>query len=384
MSEVVELLQRLVSIDSVNPELVPGGAGESEIAGFIRDWLEERGAETTWLEGTPGRPSVVGRFAGRGRGRTLLPDGHVDTVGVEGMEGPFDARMDGGRLYGRGAYDMKCGVAAMLVAAARAARRGLDGDVVVACVADEETRSLGTEEVIAAVDAAGTVVDGAIVTEPTELELVVAHKGFVWAEITTRGRAAHGSRPDLGVDAIVHMGRVLAGLERLGGELAAGRRHPLLASASVHASTVEGGEGWSIYPAGCRLRLEWRTLPGDTPEDVFGRLEGLLAELAAADPTFEAELRRDLTRPPHEIDPGHDLARAVAGAAAEAIGASPASAGVAYWADAALLADAGIPTVMFGPSGAGAHADEEWVDLGSVEACATTLEGAIRAYCGPA
>lgn len=379
MSDLVDLLARLVAIDSVNPTLAPGGAGEAEIAAFVRDWLVDLGAEVHWLEATPGRPSVVGRFAGSGGGRSLLLDGHVDTVGVEGMAEPFSARVDGNRLFGRGSYDMKGGVAAMLVAAARAAASGLAGDVLVACVADEEVASLGTAEVAASFRA-----DGAIVTEPTALELVVAHKGFVWAEIELAGRAAHGSRPDLGVDAIAHAGRVLAGVERLGEELARGPSHPLLGSASVHASTIEGGDGWSLYPARCRLRLEWRTLPGEGPVGVEARLRSLLAELSAADPRFAATLRMDLAREPHEVDPGHELAATVRRAAVAATGREPATTGVAYWADAALLGAAGIPTVMFGPDGAGAHEAEEWADLASVEACARALEGAIRDWCAEA
>jgi len=376
MSELVDLLARLVAIDSVNPTLVPGAAGEAAIAAFVRDWLAARDAEVHWLESTPGRPSVVGRFAGRGGGRSLLLDGHLDTVGVEGMAEPFSARVANGRLYGRGAYDMKGGVAAMLVAAARAAASGLEGDVLVACVADEEVASLGTAEVAERFRA-----DGAIVTEPTGLDLVVAHKGFVWAEIDLAGRAAHGSRPDLGIDAIAHAGRVLAGIERLGEELAGGASHPLLGTASVHASTIEGGDGWSLYPARCRLRVEWRTLPGEGPADVEAKLRELLAGLAAADPRFAANLRMDLAREPHEVDPGHALAATVRAAAAAATGREPATTGVAYWADAALLGAAGIPTVMFGPGGAGAHEAEEWAELESVEACAAALEEAIRAWC---
>ena len=372
----MELLARLVAIDSVNPDLVAGGRGESEIATFVGDWLAARGAEVRRLEATPGRPSIVGRLRGAGGGRSLLLDGHLDTVGHQGMERPLAPRIDGGRLYGRGAYDMKCGVAAMMVAAANAARHGLAGDVLVAAVADEEVASLGSAEVARALRA-----DAAIVTEPTALELVVAHKGFVWAEIETHGRAAHGSRPDLGVDAIAHMGRVIAGLEELGAELAAGARHELLGTASVHASTVGGGEGWSTYPPSCRLRLEWRTLPGDSPSDVERRLRALLDGLATSDARFSATLRLDLARPPHEIDPGHEIVRALEGAAAAALGRPPRLSGVAYWADCAILSAAGMPTVMFGPDGDGAHADVEWVDLASVERCARVLEATIRSYC---
>src|SRR3954470_2699826 len=185
--DIVDLLSRLVAIDSVNPSLVPGGAGEGEIAAFVRDWAGAAGLEADLLEGTPGRPSVVVRAPGAGGGRTLLLCGHLDTVTVEGMAAPHTPRVDGDRLHGRGAYDMKAGVAAALIAAREAHRAGLRGGVVVAAVADEEHASLGVQEALRAVEA-----DAAIVTEPTELELVVAHKGFVWIEIEVTGVAAHG------------------------------------------------------------------------------------------------------------------------------------------------------------------------------------------------
>src|SRR5919197_4387107 len=205
--DTVELVSKLVAIDSVNPSLVPGGAGEREIAAFVTEWARDAGLRAEVLEGTPGRPSVLVRAPGAGGGRTLLLCGHCDTVTVEGMREPHTPRIDGDRLYGRGAYDMKAGLAAALVAAREAARLGLAGDVVVAAVADEEHASLGVQEALRAVTA-----DAAIVTEPTELEIVVAHKGFVWAEIEVTGRAAHGSRPDLGVDAIVKTGPILTAL----------------------------------------------------------------------------------------------------------------------------------------------------------------------------
>ena len=262
---MLALLSRLVAIDSVNPALVPGAAGEREIAAFVAGWAREAGLEVETLEGTPGRPSVVVRARGRGGGRTLLLCGHLDTVTVAGMDDPHTPRVDGDRLYGRGAYDMKCGLAAALVACRDAAELGLAGDVVVAAVADEEHASLGVQEVLEHVRA-----DAAIVTEPTELELIVAHKGFVWAQIEVTGRAAHGSRPQLGVDAIVKSGPVLTALGELDAALA-GREHPRLGRGSVHASLIQGGEELSSIPGRCVLQLERRTLPGETAADVRGR-----------------------------------------------------------------------------------------------------------------
>src|SRR4051794_12647331 len=207
LSDITALTSELVAIDSVNPSLVEGGAGEQEIATYVAGWAREQGLESELLEATPGRPSVLVRAPGAGGGRTLLLCGHLDTVNVEGMTDPHTPRVAGDRLHGRGAYDMKAGLAAALIAARDAARAGLRGDVVVAAVADEEHASLGVQEALRALGGA----DAAIVTEPTELELIVAHKGFVWSEIVVTGRAAHGSRPQLGVDAIVKMGPVLTG-----------------------------------------------------------------------------------------------------------------------------------------------------------------------------
>src|SRR3954470_192586 len=291
-SDVASLVSELVAIDSVNPSLVAGGAGEAAIAAFIAGWAREAGLEAQLLEGTPGRPTALVRARGTGGGRTLLLCGHVDTVNVEGMTDPHAPRIDGDRLWGRGAYDMKAGVAAALIAARDAAARGLAGDVVVAAVADEEHSSIGVQECLRAVTA-----DAAIVTEPTEMEVIVAHKGFVWAEVEVTGVPAHGSRPHLGVDAIVKMGPILTELGRL--DVALGQRtHPLLGRGSVHASVIEGGVELSSYPGRCVLGLERRTLPGETAADVERELGELLDRCRAADPQLVAEQRTLLVREP--------------------------------------------------------------------------------------
>ncbi|TML99398.1 MAG: ArgE/DapE family deacylase [Actinobacteria bacterium] len=374
-SDLIALISRLVAIDSVNPSLVAGGAGETEIAGFIAAWAHEAGLEADLLEETAGRPSVLVRARGTGGGRTLLLCGHIDTVNVEGMTDPHAPRVDGDRLYGRGAYDMKAGVAAALLAAREAARLGLAGDLVVAAVADEEHASLGVQEVLRAVHT-----DAAIVTEPTELEIAVAHKGFVWSEVRVTGRAAHGSRPHLGVDAIVKMGPVLTALGALDEALGA-RQHPLLGRGSVHASVIDGGVELSSYPAHCVLALERRTLPGERGADVERELAALLDRCRAADAELDAEQRTLLVREPFEIDQGAELVSVVRAAAADVLGQAPRIGGVSYWADAAFIAAAGIPTVLFGPGGAGAHATEEWVSLSDTEAVARILIGVAAGLC---
>jgi acetylornithine deacetylase len=373
--ELAELVTRLVAIDSVNPALVPGGAGEAEVAAFVAQWAREAGLEADMLERTAGRPSVLVRARGTGGGRTLLLCGHLDTVGVEGMTAPHAPRLEGDRLHGRGGYDMKAGVAAALLAAREAAALGLRGDVVVAAVADEEHASLGVQEALEAVRA-----DAAIVTEPTELELVIAHKGFVWAEIEVRGRAAHGSRPHLGVDAIVKTGPILTALGELDAALGA-RIHPLVGRGSVHASVIEGGGERSSYPARCALGLERRTLPGETAAEVERELAALLDRCRAADPELTAEQRTLLVRAPFEIDPDAELVGIVRAAASEVLPAPPPIGGASYWADAAFIAAAGIPTVMFGPGGEGAHAVEEWVSLADTAAVARTLTAVAARVC---
>jgi acetylornithine deacetylase len=373
--ELTELLARLVAIDSVNPSLVPGGAGEAEIAGFVAAWARAERLEVQRLEGTPGRPSVLVRARGTGGGRSLLLCAHLDTVGTGGMSAPHAPRVEGDRLHGRGAYDMKAGLAAALLACRDAAALELAGDVVVAAVADEEHASLGVREALGAVPA-----DAAIVTEPTEDRIALAHKGFAWAEIEVTGRAAHGSRPHLGIDAIARSGPILTALGGLDAALAA-REHPLLGRASVHASTIAGGSEMSSYPARCTIGLERRTLPGETAGDVEAELDGLLAACREADGDLEATLRMGLVREPFALDAREPMVPALAAAVEQVAGERPELVGVSYWADSAFIAAAGIPTVLYGPRGEGAHADCEWVSLASTASVARSVTAFAADFC---
>src|SRR5712691_2171138 len=202
---LADLICELVRIESVNPDLVPGGSGEGAIASFVAGWLSDSGVEVTMVEPVPGRPSVVGVLRGSGGGRSLMLNAHMDTVGAGGMSSPFSPVVRDGRVYGRGAYDMKGSLAAIMLTARTARGLHLRGDLIVCAVADEEVASLGTSAVLEKFHA-----DFGLVTEPTELRLCLAHKGFVWLEVETTGVAAHGSRADIGVDAIAAMGPVLA------------------------------------------------------------------------------------------------------------------------------------------------------------------------------
>ena len=346
MTEVAELAAALVAIDSVNPGLVDGGAGEREIAAFVSGWCGEAGLDVDIVERVDGRPSIVATARGSGSGRSLMLNGHLDTVSVDAMDDPFSATIEDGRLYGRGAYDMKGALAAAMLAVRDAADAGLAGDVVLAAVADEELDSAGTESVLERLRT-----DAAIVCEPTDLRVATAHRGFVAFEIETAGVAAHGSMPHLGDDAIGKIAPILTRIRELDESLGA-TRHPLLSSGSVHASLISGGQDLFSYAAHCVLGAERRTLPG---EDVD--LE--LRELAG-----DAALRILVARDPFEIDPGHELVRLVLEAAAESD-----VVGMPFWTDAGLTAAAGIPTALYGPSGSGAHAAVEWVDLASLDRC---------------
>jgi len=364
----IALLRELVSIDSVNPSLVPGAAGEAQIAGTIAAHMRGLGLAVETQEAAPGRPNVIGVLEGGEPGRTLMLCGHIDTVGVDGMSAPFDPVERAGRLYGRGSQDMKGGVAAMIDAARLARDRGFrKGRLIVAAVVDEEYASVGADALVTKWHA-----DGAIVTEPTDLQIAIGHKGFAWAQIDTRGRAAHGSRPRDGRDAILRMGRVLAALERRDRELQSRDPHPVMGTASLHASIIQGGRELSSYPDRCRLQLERRTVAGESADSFIGEIEQILDALRQEDPEFEATATIMFSRPPYEVAADHDLPQALARAAVHA-GAPGGTIGMSFWTDAAILGGSGIPSVLFGPGGGGLHSTEEFVVTADVMACRDVL-----------
>ena len=370
--DVIDLLTTLVSIDSVNPALIPGAAGERRIAEYVASWANQNGLSSELVEHTYGRPSVIVR-SGPGEGPTLLLCGHLDTVGIEGVTDPFNPRVEGDRLYGRGAYDMKAGLAAALLACRDAKRAGIAGEVIVAAVADEEHASLGVQEVLGHVRA-----DAAIVTEPTELRVATAHKGFVWTEIEATGRSAHGSRPQLGVDAIMKTGPILRALDTLDGELATRRTHPNLGPGTLHASLITGGREESTIPERCLLTVERRTLPGETVADVETDITRVLQRCRDADADLIVTSRTTLAREAFETSPDEPIARAVQQALTAP---DPTPVGVSYWADSAFIAAAGIPTVLYGPDGDGAHAQVEWVSIPGTIECARTLTTVALTFC---
>ena len=374
--EIAELTGELVAIDSTNPDLVPGGAGEAEIVRFVAAWLTDAGLDVEVHELAPGRANAIGIARGSGGGKSLMLNAHMDVVGQGGMADPWVPRIEGDRLYGRGAWDMKASLAAIMLAGREAASLGLRGDVIITAVADEEYASIGVQDVVRRMGAAA-----AIVTEPTGLDVCVAHKGFVWLEVETRGVAAHGSLPEEGVDAIVKMGSVLIGLEALDRELRARPGHALVGPASVHASLIQGGQELSTYPDRCLLSIERRTIPGESTEEVEGQIAAILERAATADPDFRAEQRTLLVREPFTVSREEPIAKLAYRHLAEALGRGPEVLGWDGWMDSAFLSAAGIPTVVLGPDGAGAHADVEWVDIPSAEVTANVLVGIITEFC---
>jgi acetylornithine deacetylase len=368
---VLDLLDDLVRINSVNPGLDPAGAGEAEIAAFVAEWGRRAGLRVETVEGTPGRPSVILRGGRDTGGRRLLLCGHLDTVS---LHDPLTPRVDGDRLQARGAYDMKGGLAAALVACRDAAATGIDGEVIVAAVADEERASLGIQDVLAHLDPAG--IDAAVVTEPTERQVGTAHRGFVWTEITVTGVAAHGSRPHLGADAILAAGHLLAGFDACDRELRA-RPHPFLGPGNLHASLIAAGTEESTIPDRCVFTVERRTLPGETVDRVEADVADLLDRCRPADPRIGVSARTVLHRPAMETPHDAEIVRALLAAAGPGTTVAPMS----YWADSAFLAAAGIPTALYGPEGDGAHADVEWVSRSGTCTATAVLTRLAQDFC---
>ncbi len=378
--ETVELLKRLVRINSVNPSLVEGAPGEAKIAEFVAEYMREIGLETRMEEVEEGRVNTVGFLKGCGGVPALMLNGHLDTVGIDYMEiDPLDPVVKDGRLYGRGSNDMKGGLAAILSATKALVDSGVElkGDLVVAGVCDEEYASIGTERLMDEV-----TVDAAVVGEPTGLRVVVAHKGFAWIDVETRGVAAHGSKPDVGVDAIAKMGRVLVGIERLQDDVLRSKIHALVGSPSIHASTIQGGRELSTYPDHCKLQVERRMIPGEEPDDVDAEMKSLIDSISAKDPKFEGSHRITFVRGPMEVSPEEEISQILYRSTLDVTGSAPEFVGEGGWLDTEIIWRRGTPAVAFGPRGAGSHSSVEFVELDSVVEAAKILELATVRFCG--
>jgi acetylornithine deacetylase len=378
VSEAARLAAELVRIPSVNPALDPDGAGEGALARYVAAWADAHGLETTWL-GPGERPSVLIRLPGQGGGRTLMLNAHLDTVGVHGMEAPFEPRVRAGRMFARGAMDMKASLAACLLTLRDLRRDGEPrGDVVLAAVADEEHDSIGTRAALSALPDA----DVAVVTEPTDLTLHVAHRGFAVVEVEFEGRASHTSQPERGVNAVSHLGRLLARIEAADRDLRAAPPHPLLGHAAWQAVLASGGQELFTTPVAAHAVLERRTLPGQSASAAEAEVAAMLDALASDDPRLRATTRTVVAREAFEA-PLDDPAVVAVAAAVEAVtGRPPEVRGAPYWTDAALIAEAGVPTVLYGPVGGGIHQPDEWVDLASVDVLRQVLGRVARHVCG--
>ena len=376
---LIEQMQTLVRIDSVNPDLELGANGEAEVGRYIADELARIGIDPIVQEVETDRSNVIGILQGSGTGRSILLNAHMDTVGVTGMSEPFSGEIRDGKLYGRGAYDMKASIAAML-----AVMKGLvdadvqlAGDVLFTTVIDEEYGSKGMDHLVTQYKA-----DAAILTEPTDLRVCCAHRGFAWIEIKTKGQAAHGSRYAEGIDANMHMGRVLVEIEKYSQDLIKREGHPLLGPPSIHVPLIQGGISQAVYSPFCRIELERRTIPDESLADVVADIQAIVDRLSAADPQFDATVNAFFSRNPYEIDPSAEIVKVVKDATTEILSAEPDIIGEKFWMDSALLADAGIETVIIGPTGDGLHSDVEWVDVESTVQLAQIMVKSVIAYCG--
>jgi acetylornithine deacetylase len=375
---LVNTLAQLIRIDSTNPSCTPQGAGEIRIAQAITASLTEIGLEAEVHPLEPNRANAVGVLKGSGGGRSLMLTGHCDTVGVAGMANPFSAEIRNGRMFGRGTQDMKGSLAACMAAAKALVDSGipLAGDLVIAAVADEEYQSLGIKDLIKRIH-----VDSAIVTEPSDLHIALAHRGIVWLEVETTGRAAHGSRYQEGIDSILHMGRLLCELDQLEKGLRKRPSHPLVGPPSIHTSRISGGTEWSTYPSQCKLQIERRTLPGENPDQIVGEVQGIIDQLTRQNSAFNATMKVVSIQSPFEISPSAQIVQALQESIQRVMKVEPTQGGVTFWTDAAILAEAGIETTIIGPKGGGLHSPEEWVNLQSLVDLALILAHTAMVYC---
>jgi len=376
---VTKILSDLVKINSINPSLSPEGAGEAEIGAYVADLLSSIGLSVSTYELAPGRVNVVGTLGGHHGGRSLLLNAHMDTVGVDGMKGdPFSAKVQDGALYGRGAQDMKGSLAAMIAAAKALVDGGvkLGGNLYVTAVADEEYASIGSDNLVKHVSA-----DAAIVTEPTDLTISRAHRGFIWYEVETLGRAAHGSRFKEGIDANMRMGRFLYHLDGLEKELRGREPHPLAGPPSLHAARIKGGTETSIYAAHCLLEIERRTSPGENEAQATVELQAIIDALKDNDPNYQAAVKPIFVRDPFEVNADAAIVKTLDAAYAHRMGTAAQHSGQTFWTDAAIFASGGMETVLIGPTGGGLHSEEEWVELDSVVNLAHILAETAITYC---
>jgi acetylornithine deacetylase len=374
--DAIALARALIKIDSRNPTLAPDSPGEGPCALFLAEVLEEWGFDVQLFD-NGGRSNVVAGI-GPVDAPALMLNGHLDIVGVEGMtHSPFSAEVLDDSIYGRGSADMKGGLAAMCAAAILGADRHSTRRVLLTAVADEEYESMGTLALLES----GIRAEAAIIGEPTRLAICTAHRGFAWFDVTVHGRAAHGSRYDIGVDAITSAALLLAELDALEQTRDTGVRHPLLGRGSLHASTIRGGSGISTYPESCKLSIERRTLPGESADLAFKEILDACERVRGKRPDFRAEVTLTNAQLPSDVPVDSPVVQLLV-EGLEAEGVKPRIEGLSAWTDAALFNAAGIPTVCFGPGDISlAHAAEEFVPIAEIEQATRVLTHIVRDWC---
>jgi acetylornithine deacetylase/succinyl-diaminopimelate desuccinylase-like protein len=375
------LLADLVRVESVTPWLIPDGSGERAVAEFMSSWLADLPVSVEIEEIEPGRVNLLATLRGDGDGPTLCINAHADTVGyVNWADRALSPEIRGDRMIGLGAADDKSGCAAGLLALRELVETGsrLQGDVMLACVADEEGVSIGTEHLVRT-----HPMDAAIVVEPDALpKLVVEHQGFGWIDVIVHGKAAHGSAPEEGIDAIVHMAEVIRRLDERDREEFAKTSDSPNGKTVFHTGTLHGGTDYATYPSIAVLGIEIGTQPGERLADRVREIEETFERCAKVLPGFRGEVDVKLDRDPFQAEGHQPIVEALDAAARKIIGGPFEPSGLNAWTDAALMQAAGIPTVLLGPARGNFHARDEWVPIPEVTSLAQILVEAIGTFCG--
>jgi acetylornithine deacetylase len=371
VDELTRLLGTLVSIPSVNPMGRPLAGDEileTRLSGYLEEWFRRKGIPCQRQSVAPGRDNLLARFDAPGASRTLLFDVHQDTVPTDGMTiDPFRPRVEGGRLYGRGACDIKGAMAAMLMALERLCQERPSGaaSVVLVCTVDEEFTHKGSSRLAESDHGA----ELAIVAEPTALNLVNCHKGALRWKVRTVGVACHSSTPERGVNAIYRMGRVLEALEAYAERLALSAPDPILGPPSLSVGRIEGGQSVNIVPDWCEIEIDRRLIPGEDPGAALAVARGFLAERLGG--LEGIEFSDPWVNMPPLVPRSGDWEEALKEAVTRGTGRVPQVLGVPYGTDAGPLGAQGLPCVVFGPGDiAQAHTKDEWIELDQVRRAA--------------
>ena len=375
---LTEVLSEIVAIDARNPWLIPGAPGETEIAAWFAARVEALGIPVELEPISPGRPNGIARL-GSGEPPVLCLNAHLDTVGDAGWpDRCYSAALTGDRLVGLGAADDKGHCAALLVALEQLLERkiALRGTLLLAWVADEEAESQGTSELIVR-----HPMDACIVAEPLGLgRALVSHQGFGWLDVTVAGRAAHGSAPEKGIDAIARLAELTRRLDAHAERTFRAHPHPLNGVTVYHASTVRGGTDYATYPADATLGIEIGTQPGETIEDRVAEIEAIVTGMRVEFPDLEARVDVRLHRPPFEANGHERLWDALDGASRDLLGRSPEPVGENAWMDTGLLGAAGIPSLSIGAAGENFHAPDESVDMAELASVTELLIATVERY----